>query len=57
MTITELKELAQDLLNERNEFERKADYAQDCLNTVHRKIMLMELEAQQDTPMGEAMGG
>ena len=57
MTITELKELAQDLLNERNEFERKADYAQDCLNTVHRKIMLMELEAQQDTPMGIEMGG
>ena len=57
MTITELKALAQDLRNERNEFERKADYAQDCLNTVHRKIMLMELEAQQDTPMGIEMGG
>ena len=57
MTITELKALAQDLRNERNEFQRKADYAQDCLNTVHRKMIMMELEAQMDTPMGEAMGG
>jgi uncharacterized coiled-coil DUF342 family protein len=57
MTITELKALAQDLRNERNDFQRKADYAQDCLNTVHRKMIMMELEAQMDTPMGEAMGG
>ena len=57
MTITELKALAQDLRNERNEFQRKADYAQDCLNTVHRKMVMMELEAQMDTPMGIEMGG
>ena len=57
MTITELKELAQDLLNERNEFERKADYAQDCLNEVQRKMAIMKLEAQMDTPMGIEMGG
>ncbi len=57
MTITELKALAQDLRNERNEFQRKADYAQDCLNTVHRKMIMMELEAQMDTPMGIEMGG
>ena len=57
MTITELKALAQDLRNERNDFQRKADYAQDCLNTVHRKMIMMELEAQMDTPMGEEMGG
>ena len=57
MTITELKALAQDLRNERNDFQRKADYAQDCLNTVHRKMIMMELEAQMDTPLGEMMGG
>ena len=57
MTITELKALAQDLRNERNDFQRKADYAEDCLNTVHRKMIMMELEAQMDTPLGEMMGG
>ena len=57
MNLNELKALAQDLRNERNDFQRKADYAQDCLNAVHRKMILMELEAQMDTPMGEAMGG
>ena len=61
MTITELKALAQDLRNERNEFQRKADYAQDCLNTVHRKMIMMELEAQMeaqmDTPFADSMGG
>lgn len=57
MNLTELKALAQDLRNERNDFQRKADYAQDCLNEVHRKMTIMKLEAQMDTPMGEAMGG
>lgn len=57
MTITELKALAQDLRNERNDFQRKADYAQDCLNTVHRKMIMMELEAQMDTPLGDTYGG
>ena len=57
MTITELKALAQDLRNERTEFQRKADYAQDCLNEVQRKMAIMKLEAQMETPMGEAMGG
>ena len=57
MTITELKALAQDLRNERTEFQRKADYAQDCLNEVQRKMAIMKLEAQMDTPMGIEMGG
>ena len=57
MTITELKALAQDLRNERNEFQRKADYAQDCLNELQRKMAIMKLEAQMDTPLGEMMGG
>ena len=57
MTITELKALAQDLRNERNDFQRKADYAQDCLNAVHRKMIMMDLEAKMDTPMGIEMGG
>jgi len=57
MTITELKALAQDLRNERTDFQRKADYAQDCLNEVQRKMAIMKLEAQMDTPMGIEMGG
>ncbi len=43
MTITELKALAQDLRNERNEFQRK--------------MAIMKLEAQMDTPIGIEMGG
>ena len=57
MTITELKALAQDLRNERRDFQRKADYAQECLNEVQRKMAMMKLEAQMDTPMAEMMGG
>ena len=57
MTITELKALAQDLRNERRDFQRKADYAQACLNEVQRKMAMMKLEAQMDTPMAELMGG
>jgi hypothetical protein len=57
MTITELKALAQDLRNERTEFQRKADYAQACLNELQRKMAMMKLEAQMDTPLGEMMGG
>ena len=57
MTITELKALAQDLRNERTEFQRKADYAQACLNELQRKMAIMKLEAQMDTPMGIEMGG
>ena len=57
MNLTELKALAQDLRNERNDFQLKADYAQACLNELQRKMAIMKLEAQMDTPMGEAMGG
>ena len=57
MTLTELKALAQDLRNERTEFQRKADYAQACLNELQRKMAIMKLEAQMDTPMGIEMGG
>ena len=55
--IQELKTLAQDLRNERRDFQRKADYAQACLNEVQRKLALLKLEAQLDTPIGEAYGG
>ena len=57
MTLNELKSLAQDLRNERTEALRKADNAQACLNELQRKMAIMKLEAQMDTPMGEAMGG
>lgn len=55
--LQELKALAQDLRNERREFQRKADYAQACLNEVQRKMAMLKLEARMDTPIGEAMGG
>ena len=55
--LNELKALAQDLRNERRDFQRKADYAQACLNEVQRKMAMMKLEAQMDTPIGELMGG
>ena len=57
MTITELKALAQDLRNERTEALRKADNAQACLNEIQRKMAILKLEAQMDTPMAELMGG
>ena len=57
MTITELKALAQDLRNERRDFQRKADYAQECLNAVQRKMAMMKLQAQMDTPMADTYGG
>ena len=57
MTFTELNALAQDLRNERRDFQRKADYANECLNELQRKMAIMKLEAQMETPMGEAMGG
>lgn len=57
MTLTELKALAQDLRNERRDFQRKADYAQECLNEVQRKMAIMKLEAQMDTPLADHFGG
>ncbi len=57
MTLTELKALAQDLRNERRDFQRKADHAQACLNEVQRKMAMMKLEAQMDTPLGDHFGG
>ncbi len=57
MNLTELKALAQDLRNERTEFQRKADYAQACLNELQRKMAIMKLEAQMDTPMADLYGG
>mgnify|MGYP006891291715 FL=1 len=57
MNLTELKALAQDLRNERTEALRKADNAQACLNEIQRKMAIMKLEAQMDTPMAEMMGG
>ena len=55
--LTELKALAQDLRNERAEFQRKADYAQACLNELQRKMAMMKLNAQCDTPMADLYGG
>ena len=57
MNLTELKALAQDLRNERTEALRKADNAQACLNEIQRKMAIMKLEAQMDTPMADMMGG
>ena len=57
MTITELKALAQDLRNERTEALRAADNAQACLNEIQRKIALMKLQAQCDTPIADLYGG
>ena len=55
--LNELKALAQDLRNERREFQRKADYAQACLNEVQRKMAMLKLEAAMDTPMADLYGG
>ena len=55
--LQELQALAQDLRNERREFQRKADYAQDCLNEVQRKLALLKLQGQCDTPMADLYGG
>lgn len=55
--LQELQALAQDLRNERREFQRKADYAQDCLNEVQRKLALLKLQAQCDTPLADLYGG
>ena len=57
MNLTELKAMAQDLRNERTEALRKADNAQACLNEIQRKMAIMKLEAQMDTPMADMMGG
>lgn len=57
MTTTELKALAQDLRNERTDALRKADQAQACLNEVQRKLALLKLQAQCDTPMADLYGG
>ena len=55
--LQELKALAQDLRNERRDFQRKADYAQACLNEVQRKMAMLKLQAQMDTPMADIYGG
>ncbi len=55
--LQELQALAQDLRNERRDFQRKADYAQDCLNEVQRKLAMLKLQAQMDTPMADLYGG
>ena len=55
--LQELQALAQDLRNERRDFQRKADYAQDCLNEVQRKMAMLKLQAQCDTPIADYYGG
>ena len=57
MNVSELKALAQDLRNERTEALRAAEQAQDCLNEVQRKLALLKLQAQVDTPMADQFGG
>jgi len=57
MTLNDIKAEMQQLRNERTEFLRRAELAQDCLNELQRKMAIMKLEATMDTPMGEAMGG
>ena len=53
MTITELKALAQDLRNERTEALRAADNAQACLNEIQRKIAMINMQANCDTPLAD----
>lgn len=55
--LQELQALAQDLRNERREFQRKADYAQACLNEIQRKMAMLKLQAQCDTPLADLYGG
>ena len=57
MTLTELKAMAQDLRNERTEALRKADNAQTCLNEIQRRMAILKLEAQMDTPLADTFGG
>ena len=57
MTVTELKALAQDLRNERTEALRAADNAQACLNEIQRKIAMINLQSNCDTPLGDFYGG
>ena len=57
MNATELKALAQDLRNERTEALRAADNAQACLNEVQRKLAILKLQEQYDTPMADLYGG
>jgi len=57
MTIQDIKAEMQQLRNERTEFLRRAELAQDCLNELQRKMAIMKLEAQMDTPLGDTYGG
>ena len=57
MNVSELKALAQDLRNERTQALRAAENAQDCLNEVQRKLALLKLQGQVDTPMADLYGG
>ena len=57
MNVSELKALAQDLRNERTQALRAAENAQDCLNEVQRKLAMLKLQGQVDTPMADLYGG
>jgi len=57
MTISDLKALAQELRTERLDALRAAEQAQECLNEVQRKIALLKLAAQCDTPLADHFGG
>jgi hypothetical protein len=57
MTIQDIKAEMQQLRNERTEFLRRAELAQDCLNELQRKLAIMKLEASMDTPLGDQFGG
>ena len=51
------QQLAQDLRNEVREHQQRARNAQDCLNEVQRKLALLKLQAQCDTPLADSFGG
>ena len=55
--LQELQALAQDLRNERTQALRAAENAQDCLNEVQRKMALLKLNRQCDTPLADHFGG
>ena len=48
MTLNDIKAEMQQLRNERTEFLRRAELAQDCLNELQRKMAMMKLEAQRN---------
>ena len=52
-----LEAYARLLIQERDAAERKAKQAQECLEEVQRKLALIKLQTQCDTPLSDLYGG